>query len=357
MFFSKKPAILYLQKDGCIFYTQNHSDGVLFKFPEGSYKNNELVHEDKISDELGTFIAERLINPSSFILILSAEVFSQKVIDDGSLEEQQKDVTAFIKKLDISEEKIVKETFELDNKKYVLVANKKSFTPLLEMLRRMEWKALSIISVSLFRDISDSKIKKDGLNQKELQEIYANIKLIKTANIMGENTVITEDSYRNSLPINKIAALGGLVLLVGGLGFFVYSKGLPQLPSLSFKNPLAMAPTPTPSPQPTPTPTSVPTESDKTKLSVDIQNGTGTPGQAAKVKSHISKLGYTDIKTENGSSEDNKKTQLTFSSKVSQEYKNEITKDLEKIFTSVNSTNATGSAQYDIVILTGEEVK
>lgn len=217
----------------------------------------------------------------------------------------------------------------------------------------MGWKLQSAVVVSIFRDLNDTKIKKDGISQKELQEIYGNLNLIKLANIYPQDTAQNDTIVPNTRPMinKKTIIIAAVILLIVGVGALVasHSVSLPSMPSF-----LKPSPTPTPTPRPSPTPTPVPTEQDKAKLSVDIQNGTGTPGQAAKVKARIAKLDYKDIKAGNGKTEDNITTQVLFTPRVPKEYRDEIVEDLKKIFSDVNDKeDPSGSS--DITIITGKE--
>lgn len=353
MFFSRKPILIYLQKNGFLLYSRNHPDGIEFKNPD-------TITPNTYSDALQTFIAENSLDTAATIIILSSDLITQKEIIGESSQDQQREVDAFISQSPIPSENQAKETFELDNKRFILIADKTSYQILASELQHLEWDIVSIVPISLFRDISDSKMKKNGLNQKEIQEIYTNTNLIKSANMLPAEDIPSQEgesepSSFSSYFLNKTVMIAAVIILILGGSAYAYSQG-------TFSSLLASTATPkeevTPTVQPTTTPTPAPTEEDKTKLSVQILNGTGTTGQAGKVKARLEKLDYSDIKTANGDTKENTITTVTFSVKVSREYQEEVTKDLEKMFEEVESEKSKEeSPEFDIIILTGIEAK
>ncbi len=97
---------------------------------------------------------------------------------------------------------------------------------------------------------------------------------------------ISMHKHSSTKPIVVWAVITIVVaLLSGGILFAVTKKA-------SFSSLLAR-PTPTPTPSPMPIVTPTPEEIDKTALSLQVLNGGGTPGAAAKMKSLLEEKGYT----------------------------------------------------------------
>lgn len=380
MFFSKKPTTLYLQKNGFLLYSTNNLNGIELKFPDQSITNGVISDENKFSDAIQTFMAENNLQPSDAIIVLSSELISQKQIEGKTSQEQQEEVNSFIKSSSTKEDNLAKETFELDGKKYILITDKVFFQAIAREFRKLEWNIISVIPISLFRELSDSKMKKNGISQKELQEINSNIKLVKAANMLSEEEdkeeekeekkeeqeekkeIIAKDETQEedsvptrSFSLNRnVIYIGVIILLLCGLGF-LYTQGVfsSLLNTMQPKKEVVEVA----KEQPTPTPTQIPTEEDKTKLTVQVLNGTGITGQAGKVKTRLEKLDYSEIKTANGDTKENTTTTITFSSKVSKDYRDEIIKDLEDLFETVESVESKEDDEFDIVVLTGTEIE
>lgn len=138
------------------------------------------------------------------------------------------------------------------------------------------------------------------------------------------------------------------LLILGGAGIFFFTK--------SGNEPIA---TPTPSfnvtpieDKNTPSPTKSPEPVKKDDVSIEIQNGTGIPGEAAYLQTQLKKLGFTDITAGNASSTDNTATTVTFAKTLSQTIQDEIKTELEKIYKDVN-VKTSSTQKSDVVIVTG----
>lgn len=98
----------------------------------------------------------------------------------------------------------------------------------------------------------------------------------------------------------------------------------------------------------TPTPAVV----DKSEIVIDIQNGTGVPGEAAFVQTKMKALGFSDIKVGNASSTDNTDTTVSVLRTLAQSVQDEIKKELERSYKTVVLKTVT-SQTADVVIVTG----
>lgn len=138
------------------------------------------------------------------------------------------------------------------------------------------------------------------------------------------------------------------LLILGGAGIFFFTK--------SSNEPIV---TPTPSFNVTPiedkttsTPTNSPAPVKKDDISIEIQNGTGIPGEAKFLQDKLKVLGYSDISVGNASSTDNTVTTVTFTKTLSQTVQDEIKKELETIYKDV-TVKTSSTQKSDVVIVTG----
>ncbi|HTK03812.1 MAG TPA: LytR C-terminal domain-containing protein [Alphaproteobacteria bacterium] len=157
----------------------------------------------------------------------------------------------------------------------------------------------------------------------------------------------------------KTLLIIGILILVGILGFVIF-KTATKKDEVALDEPtpfdnLTTASEDTTSQTPTPTPSASPSATvkpaDKSVISIEIQNGTGVPGEAAYLQTQLKNLGYSDIKVGNASSTDATATIVTFGKDVASTIVTEITKKLESIYTTVTTKTATSGS--NIVIVTG----
>lgn len=104
-----------------------------------------------------------------------------------------------------------------------------------------------------------------------------------------------------------------------------------------------------------PTPTEAP-KVDKTTVKIQVQNGTGTPGQASTVVDALKNAGYNsdNIKTANADEYTNEVTTITAKSGF-EDTAADIKSSLESTFTEINisSDKLDSTSDFDIVIVTG----
>lgn len=140
------------------------------------------------------------------------------------------------------------------------------------------------------------------------------------------------------------------LLILGGAGIFFFTRSANEAVS-----------TPTPSfgvvpienkETSTPVPTKSPEPAKKSEVSIEIQNGTGIPGEAKLLSDKLKTLGYSDITAGNASSTDNTETTVTFSKTLSQSVQDELKKELESFYKKVNVKTST-TQKSDVVIITG----
>jgi len=117
-----------------------------------------------------------------------------------------------------------------------------------------------------------------------------------------------------------------IVILLGGGIWFLLSGG--------DEEPISEDISPTPVEEEAPTPTQV--ELNKSEVRIEVLNGTSISGEASKLETVLSELGYSDIEVGNADSSDNEATEVNFSSSVTDNIKEEIVSELESIYADVS---------------------
>ncbi len=141
-----------------------------------------------------------------------------------------------------------------------------------------------------------------------------------------------------------------ILLVLGGAGVFFFTKSanvVVPTPTPSFNvTPIENRPTSTPSATKSPEPV------DRKEITIDIQNGTGIPGEAKLLSDKLKALGYSDITAGNADKTDYTETVVTFSKTLSQSAQDEIKKELESTYKEV-SVKTSSTQSKDVVIITG----
>ncbi len=162
-----------------------------------------------------------------------------------------------------------------------------------------------------------------------------------------DSTNVTYTSHRKKNNNIKIIAIIIVVLLITIGGIYMYSK--------SGESTTTITPTPTVTPIEEPTPTEKPAI-DKSSVKIQVQNGTGTPGQAAAAVEALTKAGYTADNIKTGNAEEYNHTTTTISAqKGFEDAAEDVKKSLTDLYKNVeiDSSNLESSSEFNIVIITG----
>jgi len=361
-----KQVVFYLKQHSLIIQTEKQ---VLKRIALSSFVKDSTIEDHEafilyLKDQIKP-LAKKI--DSSIIILGSGLLFQKAVESNGKLDQSRKELLDLIP---FSKEFVQEKIIKTPSKTYLLVTDKSFYGDLVNVLSKEEIDTIAVLPLSLFSDESEDELTKD-----EIKSILGKEKLYETGNFLEDSEVKEEsiekmeevdniedekdeDNFSKedtSLPYETVSSwnssrllliLGFLVVLTFFLGGLIYLQqthnGL-----LSITKP---TPTPIQAPSSTPTPVLV----AKPDLSVEVQNGTGTPGQAATVKGLMEGLEYTDIETGNADNTDHEQTEVTFSGKVDANKQQEIKDILLKSFSAV-TTSVDKSQVKDIVVITGTE--
>ncbi len=360
-----KQAVFYLKQHSLLVQSEKQ---LLGKIDLSEFVKDSIVEDNEafllyLKDQLKPFTKK----VDSSVIILGAGLLYQKAQEkDENLDPLRKEL---LESVPFPEESAQEKIIETPAKNYLLITNKNFYMTLVRALNEVDIDTIAVLPLSLFSDDAEDELSKD-----EVKSILEKERLYETGNFLqsGEEKQETiekipdidevtsdelsslEDS-NSTLPFETVSTwntsrllliLGFLVVLTVLLGGLIYLQQTHQ-GLVGFTKP-------TPTPVATPTATPIPQEVAKSELSVEVQNGTGTPGQAATVKGLMEGIEYSNITTGNADNTDHEQTEVVFSDKVDDKKQQEIKELLLKSFSAV-TTSVDKSATTDIVIITGSE--
>ncbi|MBI3289829.1 LytR C-terminal domain-containing protein [Candidatus Microgenomates bacterium] len=148
---------------------------------------------------------------------------------------------------------------------------------------------------------------------------------------------------RKSGVAGPLVAVLVLLLLVGGVFFFMKSRGssVESSPEPTIAEPIITEQTPSPNPA-----------VNKADIKVKVLNGTGTSGEAGLLKDKLTAAGYTDVEAGNASRQDYTDAQVAFASDVPESVQDEIMSVLKSTYKGVKETSGVSSG-FKVEIITG----
>lgn len=366
---NKKPTATFYLTDLTVTIQTEKSVLKTIIFPKDIVSGGEIIDVKAFEEFLAREICNGIKKVSAGVIILGSGLLYQRSTDkQEDLEKVKKELFSTIP---FDKKYITEKTIETNAKTYLLATHKQFYEAVIAACSDNNITIIAVLPLSLFSDQDvveaiDKQIVKAILSKEKLYEggnfltteDSLPIPLEKKGQEVQkpEKTVLSEEpvsvlpktAYSNVTVWNTtrlVVVLGFLMALTAILGSLIYLQiNRFQLPGQVTQVAPAL---PT-----TPTPTEVPKETVKSDLKVSVQNGTGTAGQAGKVKALLEGIGYVSIDTGNADSSDHEKTEVVFSSKVSEKQQQEIKDLLLADFTAV-TTSTDPTATIDITVITG----
>lgn len=366
---NKKPTGIFYLTDLSLTIQTDRSVLGSFSFPKELVTDGEVINQDGLVQ----FLKEKIVDIDKKIkigvIVLGSGLLFQRSV--GKEEDLSKAKDGLSSSVPFDKKFIAEKIIETTLKYYLLVTNKSFYQALISACKENNIAISAVLPLSLFSDQDivdtiDEKIVKAILTKEELYEdgnflVNENASPVSSVNAeIKEETsdqekvepvlAPTKNTYKITESWNTarlVLILGFLIALTAILGSLIY------LQMNRFQLPGKQA-TVTPSPvvSLTPIPTGSPQETAKSELTIVIKNGTGTAGQAGKVKALLEGIEYTEIETDNADSSEHEKTEVVFSSKVSQKQQQEI-KDLLLESFNVVTTSIDPAVSTDITVITG----
>lgn len=167
---------------------------------------------------------------------------------------------------------------------------------------------------------------------------------------------IEQKSARNYKQWFLIALVVGLALVVISGGIWIYQKAIGSKKTSATSE---ITPTPTEemaatTPEVSPVEELTPTPGKKAELKIQILNGGGVKGEAARAAQLLDKTGFKNIKTGNADRFDYEKTEISIK-EGQKEFLQEITEALSENYTvSSDAKTLEEKETYDVVIIIGK---
>lgn len=149
--------------------------------------------------------------------------------------------------------------------------------------------------------------------------------------------------------IPKVLIAVALLVVAGGAAGFMFLGGPGKFLGASVE----ATPTPLAEEIPFPEPSPEVEDVDLTEFSVKVLNGTGTAGEAGKVKALLEEAGFEEIKTGNAPSDDNTITTVSAKADVPAGAVKAIENALKGTFISEAGDALAEDSDYDLVVTTG----
>lgn len=361
--FQKQQLALFVDKKRLLLLGSNPGEKEELEFTKDEVKDGEVVDKEKFIGSIVSFLAKSSFKKQKITCVLLEDLLHQKTMSFADKETVRKEAEEFFKKIYLSEEKRVSKTLTDDKNIYLIATNKDFYAPILAAFEYVGWGIKAVVPISVFYREEE---KKKEVSYADADYVVNNKKLIEVGDLLTEEgkTENKASSGDINLSFGDSDEKNSRMFLLGLVGFVILGIVIGLFLFGALKYPFAQTNkaeltktesiTPTSSPTPTVVAEITPSEELAKSATVQVLNGTGIAGQAAKASNIIKEIGFEDVKTGNADTQDAKNTTVVFSSKIPKGVQKKIITELEKTFSKVVSKTSSGSADFDIVITTGK---
>lgn len=375
MFSKSAKILLYLKAHALDFYIRGDDNVGKIDFPSVVINHLEIVDHTKLNELIISFIARSELGDQDATLLLSDEVIFHKKIGRDSPEVEEELIESFFDKVPLDKSHQAKKVIVQDDFLYPVATNKNLYEAIVKSFVNNGWKINAVVPAIVFGDLSSS------LDPELVDNILKADDLIQKYDLLhGDNNSAKYDtSESDSKPSDStpqtpkkgafvwILLLILLVLLSSG-GYAAYKFGYLKR-ALNKLNPpqnktetqtqdnpkekldASTAPSSTSSAQQQSTASA---QLKKDQLKLQVLNGSGIAGQAAKVKEELLKLNYVSVTTGNNP-ESTSTSQIQFSKTLKADDKNQILEDIKKVIGNVNEL-AESISDFDINLILGQDI-
>lgn len=359
MFFLNKPLVCYLSSSSLEILTSNNNQK--FPFPPELVQHSEIVDENKFAEALQQFLNQINLKKGTGVIVLSHQiVFSGEInISDKSITDP---VEQFLTSVPLARDTISSLIIKNKNTETIHATNRKLYEIVIKIFSQKNIGIYSVVPVNALLDVPENQnptiqVVKSKIGNKKVLMQY---NFLQSKQLTQDNLSIDQKELLGGQDTNKsmrkqyIMLSLSLLLFGGATLYLLLWSG--TLANPWFRKSLNVSPKVTTSPKPTsfmttqPSPTIKPF--DKSLVKIQILNGSGIEGQAGKLSNILQSKGYKNIATGNAT-DSGKLTSVVYSKSVSVDIPKDIADSLKKDFPNITLQEATQSAEFDVVITTG----
>lgn len=353
--FNSTTLLIVLRASSLEVYNGKTEEKETLDFPAAIVRKQEILDFEKFNIHIEEFLARNSMKKQHAIMVLASDVVFESSIPKDKEADAKAEEEKLIKKVPGKEEQVVIKKLTDEDKVYLVAANKEYYQSVKYTFEKYGWTIDLVISSTMF----DGFEKEKPLEYSDVRQIVENKSALEVGNFLSEKDEISKTRMEKVSQQKESSwfSFGNLVLLVvialmcGAGVFSLLYFNIIHVPSQAMN--FFASPTPTPTPMPTATPAPV-VMLKKDEIKIKVLNGTGTAGQAGKVKSAMGEIGFSDIQTDNATDQNATDTIVAVSSKVPKDIADEIVKELQKTFSSVKTQDST-DPNFAVVITTGTE--
>ena len=359
---SKPNAVWYLTRNGWQFFSAAFPKGLALVVPHDVINDLEVVNQTKLQEQIAAFIAQNKIKPANVVMVLADELLFTKILTALKPPEQTAELAHFLDEVPFAAEELVYELLTIDTKTNVIATNRALYQSIKTGVEAVSWRVVAVVPVVASGKPPTATTWPVVLTA--AQELKSgNFLTVKPADSTAETARMGWWSRPRHRTIIGAAAMSSILIIIGAL--LMVPRVLRQRPPPAL---LPVAVTPAAVSVSAISTTTSPTAFDDTatvavatssteadiidQLKIQILNGSGIPGQAARLADTLRASGFHNI-TVGNTKKTSTLTTIAFSPVVPSTLQDRIIFAVKRYFDPI-TTAIGGQADFEVLIVTSK---
>jgi hypothetical protein len=345
---------ILLKQTGLIFFSKNAQPQQL-AFPKEAVRHQEIV-DQKLFEATLTNAFSHFPKQEAVIFLSDELVFSKSIPMTPELVVED-EMKKFVDAIPFTSDAIEKKHIPTKTNIFFFAANSDLYNTVVAVAQKNTCTIKNVVPLSIFGPMPAGQ----QLSYDTLARLANDHDVIKKGDLMQKlSQPKAENNEKKPIPKQLIMLLVCLLIFGGVIYWALSTTGIlpSSTPTATTVNNTTTEPTSTkPTQSSSATQTSPTTASvDKGAIKIQILNASGVAGLAGKIGTQLATIGFSNTQTGNAATS-SATTTVSFADTVPQEFQDEITEELKKSFTDVDTQKSTESSTFDVSITTGANVQ
>lgn len=342
-----KETILLVLRNKSLEFVNDQGESRSIELAPTIFNYGEVISSELFSKTIKEFLTKEEIN-GYIILALDSTLIIERDFSKNTTTDAE--ITAFLEMIPFQEVLSVK--YIVGESLRISCANGLLITTLKKIFLEHGAQLKSVVALNHLientNQITDQEYKKIIAHDKENNFLESKNEEKKTIQI--ESSTDEKKSFNNSENTSKknVLLIIVFIIIICIAGGIVVLNLFPK--SNVQQNESIVAPSVIPTIIQESSPSPVPIVAEKSTFTVQVLNGSGITGEAAKTSTVLENIGFSQLET--GNTVKTTETTIVFKSNVPLAYRDEIIAEVSKLYTEVKSSDSE-SNNFDIVITIG----
>ena len=282
------PLIITLDRSRLLFCSPNSPQPLALQLPPSVVSDLEVINRLQLEETIFNFIRSSRLHPSSLIIILSTNVYFDRILHPAPAVDFRAEAEKFADTVPLTS--VSSKVFKWEMGHRLVSINRDLYESVSSAFQKLGFTVLAVVPSFILGPMGVP----EELDQNACRLILKKVEDLKASSFLTDDTAAPSFQAKKDtfLHHNQLILAGLSFLIIGSsIGFLIYSVTRPAKKTVSARTVPVSVPLITPSLTPA---AATPSSTLKiTDLKIQVRNGTGETGRAARLVALLKEAGFT----------------------------------------------------------------